>query len=124
DRFAYDDGVLVDSDFHAYLLSGRIVYDITENWDIGLLASTFRGQDGANQYAYGFEVGRLLRQNLWLSAGFNWSGFRGDSDLSGYEYTQEGFFLRLRFKFDEDLFRRDESRYRDPAQSPERRGVQ
>ena len=97
------------------LLSGRVVYDITENWDVGVMASTFRGQDGANQYAYGAEIGRLLRQNLWLSAGFNFTGFDGDRDLSGYEYTQQGAYLRLRFKFDEDLFRRDEPRYRDPV---------
>ena len=115
DQFAYGDGVRVNSSFRAMLFSGRIVYDLTENWDIGVLGSTFRGQLGANQYAYGLEVGRLLRQNLWLSAGYNWTGFEGDSDLNGYEYTQQGFFLRLRFKFDEDLFRRDPVRYRDPA---------
>jgi hypothetical protein len=72
----------------ALLFSGRIVYDITENWDVGVLGSTFRGQSGGNQYAYGVEVGRLLRQNLWLSAGYNWTGFEGDRDLNGYEYTQ------------------------------------
>ncbi len=115
DRFAYADGGRVDSRFHALLFSGRVVYDITEQWDIGVLGATFRGQDGSNQYGYGLEVGRLLRQNLWLSAGYNWSGFAGDRDLSGYEYTQQGFFLRLRFKFDEDLFRPDPVRYRDPT---------
>ncbi|WP_313642843.1 hypothetical protein [Stenotrophomonas sp.] len=115
DQFAYGDGSRVNSSFNAVLVSGRIVYDITENWDIGVLGSTFRGQYGANQYAYGVEVGRLLRQNLWLSAGYNWTGFEGDRDLNGYEYTQQGLFLRLRFKFDEDLFRRDPVRYRDPA---------
>ena len=115
DRFAYADGGRVDSRFHAVLLSGRVVYDITENWDIGVLGSAFRGQANANQYAWGVEVGRLLRQNLWLSAGYNWSGFEGDRDLNGYEYTQQGVFLRLRFKFDEDLFRPDPVRYRDPA---------
>jgi len=115
DRFAYADGGRVSSSFDAVLVSGRVIYDITENWDIGVLGSTFRGQSGANQYAYGLEVGRLLRQNLWLSAGYNWAGFDGDRDLSGYEYTQRGFFLRLRFKFDEDLFRRDDARYRDPV---------
>ena len=115
DQFAYGDGTRVNSRFHAILLSGRVVYDVTENWDIGVLASTFRGQRGANQYAWGVEVGRLLRQNLWLSAGYNWTGFEGDRDLNGYEYTQQGAFLRLRFKFDEDLFRPDPVRYRDPA---------
>lgn len=115
DQFAYGDGSRVNSSFNAVLVSGRIVYDITENWDVGVLGSTFRGQHGANQYAYGVEVGRLLRQNLWLSAGYNRTGFSGDADLNGYEYTQQGLFLRLRFKFDEDLFRRDPVRYRDPA---------
>lgn len=115
DQFAYSDGGRVNSRFNAVLVSGRIVYDITENWDIGVLASSFRGQQGANQYAYGVEVGRLLKQNLWLSAGYNRTGFEGDRDLNGYEYTQQGLFLRLRFKFDEDLFRRDPVRYRDPT---------
>ena len=115
DRFAYADGSRVDDSFDAVLLSGRMVYDFTENWDVGAMASTFRGQHGANQYAYGVELGRLLRQNLWLSAGYNFSGFDGDRDLSGYEYTQQGIYLRLRFKFDEDLFRRDEPRYREPV---------
>ncbi len=115
DSFFYADTGRVDDDFNAVLLSGRVVYDITENWDIGLLGATFRGQDGANQYAFGMEVGRLLRQNLWLSVGYNSTGFRGDEDLTGYEYTQQGAFVRLRFKFDEDLFRRDDVRYRDPV---------
>jgi len=63
------------------------------------------GQRSARQQAFGVEGGYLLRQNLWLSAGYNLSGFRGDADLAGYEYTQRGAYLRLRFKFDETLFR-------------------
>ncbi|HZX81084.1 MAG TPA: Ig-like domain-containing protein [Lysobacter sp.] len=115
DRFLYADGRTVDSSFRGTLLSGRVVYDVTENWDVGVMGATFRGDFGANQYAYGLEVGRLLRQNLWVSAGYNWAGFEGDRDLNGYEYTRDGFYLRLRFKFDEDLFRRDDLRYRDPV---------
>jgi murein tripeptide amidase MpaA len=72
-----------------------------------VLGSVFTGDEGARQYAYGAEIGRLLRQNLWLSVGYNWSGFDGDSDLNGYEYTQQGAFLRIRFKFDENLFASD-----------------
>lgn len=115
DRFFYTDTGRVDSHFNAVLLSGRVVYDITEHWDIGVLGASFRGQSGANQHAFGLEVGRLLRQNLWLSVGFNASGFRGDNDLTGYEYTQQGVFIRLRFKFDENLFSHDDVRYRDPV---------
>ena len=49
-------------------------------------------------------LGYLLATNLWLSAGYNRSGFAADRDLAGYEYTQRGAYLRLRFKFDETLF--------------------
>ena len=95
----------VPSSFRAQLLAGRLVYDITEHWDVGVLAAAQFGQNGARQTAYGAEVGYLLQQNLWLSAGYNHAGFRGDADLTGYEYTQQGAYLRLRFKFDETLWR-------------------
>jgi hypothetical protein len=101
DRF--ENGVA--SDFRAMLLAGRLVYDITERWDIGALAATQFGQNGARQHALGVEVGYLLRQNLWLSAGVNATGFAGDADLAGYEYTRQGVYIRLRFKFDENLFK-------------------
>lgn len=94
----------VQSRFRAMLVSGRIVYDITERWDLGAMAAVQFGQ-GARQYAFGVEAGYLLMQNVWLSAGFNAAGFTGDADLVGYEYTRSGAYLRLRFKFDETLFR-------------------
>jgi hypothetical protein len=95
----------VRSDFSAQMLSGRVVYDITENWDIGAMAAVQLGQRGARQSAAGLELGYLLRQNLWLSAGVNFTGFAGDADLAGYEYTRSGAYIRLRFKFDENLFK-------------------
>ena len=95
----------VPSSFAAQLLAARLVYDITEDWDLGLMAAAQFGQRGARQTALGVEAGYLLKQNLWLSFGFNASGFAGDADLVGYEYTRAGAYVRLRFKFDEDLFR-------------------
>jgi hypothetical protein len=99
----------VNSQYSAWLLGGRMVYDITENWDLGVLASTLQGRESGQtgktrQYAYGVEAGYLLQQNLWLSAGYNWSGF-SDKDLVGSDYTNGGAFVRLRFKFDENLFK-------------------
>lgn len=93
-----------ESRFHAQWLSGRMVYDLGKRWDVGLAASLQRGQFGAWQHALGAEVGYLMATNLWLSAGWNHTGFRADADLAGYEYTQRGFYIRLRFKFDETLF--------------------
>jgi hypothetical protein len=104
----------VRSSFRAQMLAGRVVYDITEHWDIGLAAALQSGQLGARQKALGVEVGHLLAHNLWLSAGVNATGFAADRDLSGYEYTQRGAYLRLRFKFDETLFKRND-RGTDPS---------
>ncbi len=90
--------------YEAVMVSGRLVYDITENIDLGLMAATLMGNPGkSRQSAFGVEAGYLVQQNLWLSAGYNWRGF-SDRDLSASEYTNSGFYLRLRFKFDEDLF--------------------
>lgn len=96
----------VNSRYSAWLVSGRAVYDITERWDLGVMTSYMGSPYGSSkQWAQGFEVGYLIRQNLWLSAGFNWTGF-SDRDLTGTDYTQRGAYLRLRFKFDEDLLER------------------
>jgi hypothetical protein len=90
--------------YSAYLLGGRAVYDITENWDVGVMAAyMFSPSGSAKQKALGVEAGYLVRQNLWLSAGYNVTGFN-DKELTGTDYTNKGFYIRLRFKFDENLF--------------------
>ncbi|MDP2248676.1 MAG: hypothetical protein Q8J65_11130, partial [Nitrosomonadales bacterium] len=90
--------------YNAFLVGGRAVYDFAEKWDVGLMASVlYSPQGGATQWANGMELGYQLKQNLWASAGYNWAGFT-DRDLSGSDYTSRGLYVRLRFKFDENLF--------------------
>ena len=98
----------INDNFKGVLASGRAVWDASEHWDLGAMTSVFAGQRGTRQSAFGLEAGYLLAQNLWLSAGYNFSGFQADRQLQGYEYTRAGVYLRLRFKFDEDLFRGDD----------------
>ena len=93
--------------YKAYLLGGRAIYDITENWDLGLMAAVMSGksanQSGSSvQKAWGVEVGYQMASNLWASLGYNWAGFT-DRDLSS-DYTARGMYVRLRYKFDQDLF--------------------
>lgn len=91
--------------YTAWLAGGRVVYDIAPKWDVGMLASVLYSPQGSSrQYAYGAEVGYRLAKNLYLSVGHNLSGFK-DKDLTGSDYTAHGTFLRLRFKFDEKLFK-------------------
>src|SRR5260363_193110 len=88
--------------YYAWLTGGRIVYDITENWGVGMEGMYQRDKNRKGQRARGVEVGRLLGQYLWISAGYNWAGFH--SDRNEADYTARGPYLRLRFKFVEHLF--------------------
>lgn len=90
--------------YTAWLLGGRAVYDLSERWDVGLMAAAlYSPQGNSRQYAYGAELGYRAAKNLYLSVGHNLSGFT-DKDLSGADTTSRGTFLRLRFKFDENTF--------------------
>jgi hypothetical protein len=98
--------------FSAYLLGGRVTWDLSERWDVSALGYRMWSPGGSRQYALGAELGFLLKSNIWLSAGYNARGF-SDDDLTSGEYTNQGAYLRLRFKFDETLFRGN-----DPAINP------
>jgi hypothetical protein len=90
--------------FSAYLLAGRVMYDLTERWDAGVFSSALTSK-GARQYGVGIETGYAVVDNLWLSVGFNLLGFN-DDDLVESDYTRRGVYIRLRYKFDEKLFAR------------------
>ena len=103
-KWLREEDAYYDDEFTAHLLSGRVMYDLTERWDLGLNISTlFSGGADSIQYGLGVEVGRMVTTNLWLSAGYNFFGFR-DDDLSGQDETNPGAYLRVRFKFDENMF--------------------
>ncbi|MEG1970651.1 MAG: hypothetical protein RR101_11070 [Burkholderiaceae bacterium] len=98
------DGVAVPR-YSAWYLGGRTIYDITERWDVGVLAAYLGSAEGrSRQTAYGAEVAYQVQTNLRVALGSNLTGF-SDRDLSGSDYTARGVYIRLRFKFDEDLFR-------------------
>jgi hypothetical protein len=96
--------------YTAYLIGGRATWDFAESWDASLLTSFKWSPNGSTrQWAQGVEIGYAIQQNLWLSVGANWAGF-SDKELAGADYTNRGVYIRLRFKFDEDLFRGSEAR--------------
>ena len=110
----------VDDRFGAQLVSARVLYDLSERWDLGASASLLRSDDGAQQYGLGLEAGFVLIDNLWLSLGYNFVGF-ADEDLVDADYTRQGVYLRLRYKFDEKLFGGSRPRFNKllpPAAAP------
>ena len=101
-KLVHEDSLGIASRAFTHLASGRLTVDIHRDWDVGVQASVLAGSS-SRQYGLGAEVGYLLQQNLWLSVGYNFFGFK-DKDLADADYLQRGVFIRLRFKFDESLF--------------------
>ena len=95
---------VVDSTLNGHMTTARVQFDLTSKWNMGVDSSVLLSNNFSNvQYANGVEVGYMLRKNLWLSGGYNVTGFY-DRDLTGDEATRRGPFIRMRFKFDESLF--------------------
>ncbi|MFO7605043.1 MAG: OmpA family protein [Desulfurivibrionaceae bacterium] len=84
-------------------LEGR--YDLTPKWDVGLRGAVLHSWD-ANQYDYtsGVSVGHNLVENIWLSLGYNFTGFK-DRDFSRADFTAAGPYLKMRMKFDQNSVR-------------------
>lgn len=95
---------LLATSFKAHLLYGRVTQDLTRDLDISLQAAYTWGQGSARKYAAGLELGYHVISNLWVSIGYNMAGFHDDA-LTGGEYLNRGVYLRLRYKFDEGLFK-------------------
>ena len=88
------------------LVGGRAIYDINSRWDVGINAGVLWSDNSdGKRWLLGAELGYLLAKNLWVSAGYNYSGYK-DDDLIDGDSTAQGPYLRLRFKFDEELFKR------------------
>lgn len=85
------------------LVSGRAIYDLNERWDISVQTGImWSNVSDGQRHLIGAELGYLLAANLWVSGGYNFIGYR-DDDLVDSNTTAKGMYLRLRFKFDEDL---------------------
>ncbi|MBN1378218.1 MAG: OmpA family protein [Gammaproteobacteria bacterium] len=85
-------------------LGSEYRYDVTQRWDIGAHADVLYSANANNKlYSYGLSTGYNLIKNLWLSVGYNFAGFK-DDDFTSAEYTADGPYLKLRFKFDQGSF--------------------
>ena len=96
----------VRDEYQAWLVSTRVIHDLGERFDISAAAGVMGTPDSdAREEVYGLEVGYRVKENVWLSAGHNFAGF-SDRDLAGREQTEQGWYLRLRMKFDEKLLQK------------------
>ncbi len=80
-------------------------YDITKRWDIGLHTSLLHSWDaGQMDYRTGCSVGHSFMKNVWVSVGYNFTGYK-DEDFSAGDYTAAGPFMKMRIKFDQQSVR-------------------
>ena len=52
-------------------------------------------------YRTGISVGYALVKNMWISVGYNFSGFK-DQDFSAADYTAAGPYVKFRIKIDQE----------------------
>ena len=76
-------------------------YDFLSDWDIGIHGSTLHARK-LNHYDYssGVSIGHSMVNNIWISLGYNFTGFY-DEDFSRSRYTMQGAFINFRIKFDQ-----------------------
>ncbi|ENX42008.1 SdrD B-like domain-containing protein [Acinetobacter sp. NIPH 2100] len=87
-----------------HMFSARAMYDISERWDAGVHTGVlWSDMSSGRRVLVGAELGYLVAANLWLSGGYNFSGYK-DDDLVDSDTTIQGAYVRFRFKFDENLF--------------------
>ena len=86
-----------------HLIGGETRFDLTEHIDVGLHGSMLLAEN-STQYAYGPSIGVSPLDNVWLSLGYNVTGYK-DEDFAAAEYSQQGVYIKFRFKFDQNSAR-------------------
>lgn len=105
-KWTHDQSNGLSTRYRAQVIGARGTWEFAKRWDVSLVSSALFGDSSASrQYGVGLELGYLAATNLWVSAGFNFTGYR-DADLAGADYTAQGPYVRVRYKFDEGLFDR------------------
>ena len=79
--------------------------DLTERFDVGLHGTMLSSlESGVSETAVGVDVGYALAKNVWMSIGYNFTGFR-DDDFEASRYTAQGPFIKFRMKVDQETFK-------------------
>jgi uncharacterized repeat protein (TIGR01451 family) len=79
---------------------------IRGKWDMGANASVYHSYESdVIDYGFGVDVGYNLRDNMWLTLGYNAKGFH-DGDFSQARYTAQGPYLRFSIKAGQQTLKR------------------
>jgi hypothetical protein len=100
----YTQEKMYDTDYSGYtdLVGAEVRYDVNKQWDIGWHGGRlYSWNSSVYDYYGGLSVGYNLMRNVWVSLGYNVTGFE-DKDFSAAAYTAQGPFVRFRVKFDQE----------------------
>jgi hypothetical protein len=79
--------------------------ELTLRFDVGLHGTMLNSlQSGVTDQSVGVDLGVTVARNMWISIGYNFTGFR-DDDFEASRYTAQGPFIKFRMKADQDTFR-------------------
>lgn len=88
-----------------HLVGGELRHDITKKIDVGFQATWTSGEaSNTDAWSFGPSVGYSPQKNIWMSVGWNAAGFE-DSDFEAARYKQQGPYIKLRAKFDQNTVR-------------------
>ncbi|WP_246524694.1 hypothetical protein [Sphingobium phenoxybenzoativorans] len=83
------------------VIGTEIRKDIGRHFDVGFSGSMQHAwKDGAKSFSFGPSAGVSPAQNVWITAGYNISGYR-DRDFEADRYTRQGPYVTMRMKFDQ-----------------------
>lgn len=75
---------------------------IGSRWDLGVRGSTRHSwHSGNTDYSGGVSGGYKVLEDIWLSLGYNFAGYR-DRDFSASDYTAQGPYLRFRVRLNQE----------------------
>lgn len=74
-------------------------------WDWGAHTSVYHSYESkVIDYGFGLDVGFNVRDNMWVTVGYNIAGFH-DKDFTSARYTAEGPYLQVSIKADQHALR-------------------
>ena len=78
---------------------------IRGRFDVGANASVYNSyESGVTDYGLGLDVGYNIATNVWLTLGYNFTGFY-DADFTDARYTAQGPYLRFSIKADQQTLK-------------------
>jgi hypothetical protein len=84
------------------LVGGEWRQNLSPTMDLGLRVSGLHSWNAKQiDYSTGASFGLKVMENIWMSLGYNITGFY-DADFSAADFTAKGPFLRFRMKFDQE----------------------